>query len=44
MSFRTMAAARQKEIKLSMAVVTTSTLAPGWDAPGEVVRLASEDT
>jgi hypothetical protein len=44
MSLRTIAAARQKEIKLSMAVVTTSTFAPGWDIPDEVVRLASDVT
>ena len=38
MSLSTIAAARQKEIKLSMAVVATRTLATGRAAPGVFVR------
>src|SRR5579871_5575102 len=41
MSFRTMAAARQKEIKLSMAVVATRTLGIGRTPLEGVVRTGS---
>jgi hypothetical protein len=38
MSLSTIAAARQKEMKLSMAVVATTTLATGRVAPAGFVR------
>ena len=41
MSLSTMAAARQKEMKLSMAVVATITLGTGWAEPRAGVREVS---
>src|SRR5690242_1764999 len=41
MSLSTMAAARQKEIKLSMAVVATMTLGAGWAEPRVAVKEGS---